>query len=113
MDRLLDQLRFHPGMALVAVSIFAAGVVLVGLKRTERPGLLPKMLGLALLAGAFGGARSVRHLFEVFHAMALTGSAGYGALGAGLGECDGALLLGLAPALLTLGLGLAFARGAV
>jgi hypothetical protein len=110
-DHLLEQLTLHPKMAVAAGAILLASLVLVGLKRTEGATLFLKMLGLALLAWSFGLASSVQHLIKFFHGMALTGSGGYGTMAAGLGESEGALLLGLLPALLALVAGLLFARG--
>lgn len=112
MDRLLDQLRFHPGTAILAGSILLASLALIALKRTERATLLPRILGLALLAWSVGIAASIRTINGTFHAIALTGSGGYGTVAAGLGESVGAFLLGLLPALLTLAAGLLFGRGA-
>jgi hypothetical protein len=111
-DHLLEQLTLHPKMAVAAVAVLLASLVLAGLKRTEGATLLLKILGLALLAWSFGLAASVQHLIQIFHAMALVGSGGYGTVAAGLGETEGALLLGLLPALLALVAGLLFARGA-
>jgi hypothetical protein len=110
-DHLLEQLTLHPKMAVAAGAILLASLVLVGLKRTEGATLLLKILGLALLAWSFGLAASVQHLINIFHGMAQTGSGGYGTVAAGLGESEGALLLGLLPALLALVAGLLFARG--
>jgi len=110
-DHLLEQLTLHPKMAVAAGAILLASLVLVGLKRTEGATLLLKILGLALLAWSFGLAASVQHLINIFHGMAQTGSGGYGTVAAGLGESEGALLLGLLPALLALVAGLLVARG--
>lgn len=111
MNPMLDQLRFHPFLVAVMVSIFLAGLVLGALRRSEGAALLPKMAALALLAGAFGIASSVHTLVNVFHGMALTGSGGVGALAAGFSEVDWVLLLGVSSALLTLAAGLIFTRG--
>jgi hypothetical protein len=111
MDRVLDQLGYHPLLAAVAVAIFLAGLVLAALRRSEGVALLPKMAALALLAGSIGIASSVQVLVNVFHGMALTGSGGYGSMAAGLSEVDWVFLLGLSSAFLTLAAGLAFTRG--
>jgi hypothetical protein len=110
-DHLLEQLSVHPKMAVAAGAVLLASLVLVGLRRTEGATLLLKILGLALLAWSLGLASYVQHLIKIFHGMALTGSGGYGTLSAGLGETEGAILLGLLPALLALVAGLLFARG--
>jgi len=110
MDRFLDQLRLHPWTAILAGAVLLEGLLLAGFKRTERAARLPKFLGLALLAGSVGVASSIRGVFDTFQAIALTGSGGYGTVAAGLEESQGAFLLGLVPALLTLVAGLLFAR---
>jgi hypothetical protein len=111
MDRILDQLRFHPFLAAVAVAIFLAGLVLVALRRSEGAALLPRMVTLALLAGSIGIASSVRAFLDVFHGMVLSGSGGYGAVAAGFSEVDWIFLLGLSSAGLTLAVGLLSTRG--
>jgi hypothetical protein len=110
MDRFLDQLRLHPWTAILAGAVLLEGLLLVGFKRTERAARLPKFLGLALLAGSVGAASSIRGVLDTFQAIALTGSGGYGTVAAGLEESQGAFLLGLVPALLTLVAGLLVAR---
>jgi len=110
MDRFLDQLRLHPWTSILAGAVLLEGLLLAVFKRTERAARLPKFLGLALLAGSVGVASSIRGVFDTFQAIALTGSGGYGTVAAGLEESQGAFLLGLVPALLTLVAGLLFAR---
>jgi len=106
MDRLLDQLTFHPFFAAVGVFIFLAGLVLGVARRSEGPALLPKMTALALLAGSFGIASSALSLYSVFQGMAMTGNGGYGAAAAGFSEVDSVFLFGISAAFLTLAVGL-------
>jgi len=110
MDRFLDQLRLHPWTAILAGLAFLAGLVLLLRSSEGRSKPLSPVIGLALFAVSVGLASSIQGVVDTFHASALLGSAGQGAVAAGLAETRGAFLLGLLPAVLILAAGLLLGR---